>query len=85
MTYSNITNVICRAYVKSLEILRDVWRPIGSLSIAVAIFVNGVYLPLHLKQMPSLVELAALVTAFAPLAAVRTWEKRQAPVGQTDP
>lgn len=75
LNYSKVTNFFRRVYQKSLDIVREVWRPLGSLGIAVSICVNGVYLPIHLGQIPSLTELAALVAAFAPMAYIRAKEK----------
>ena len=74
--YDKLKSKIRHTYFVLLVVIREIWRPIGSISIAIAIFVNGVYLPIKTHTIPSLAELAALVAAFAPLVAIRGWENK---------
>lgn len=55
--------------------VRKWWRPIVCISMGLSLLVNGVALPLILRQFPDLTGLAALCVALAPFAWLRTHEK----------
>ena len=61
------------------EILIDVinrwWRPIGCLTLVGGAFVNTVLLPLQKGLGIDLPGFALVVASFAPIVAIRTWEK----------
>lgn len=65
-----------------LNILRVWWRPIASIGLAVATWVNLVLIPLVKWEVPDLAAAAAFVTALTAAFAVRAWEKWQ---GSEDP
>jgi hypothetical protein len=51
------------------------WRPLMGWSAALAVTINGVVIPVWNKEIVDLSQLALLVTACAPLFAVRGYEK----------
>ena len=55
------------------------WRPVGLWSIVIGIATNCIVIPLWKGTGVDLTNFAALVVAFAPLAAIRTYEKMQDP------
>lgn len=55
--------------------VRKWWRPLSCVWISASVFVNGVYLPLHLNQPADMVALAGLITAVTAAFAVREWGK----------
>lgn len=61
----------------ALCVARNWWRPVAQWGLAASVFVNCIYLPLHKGESISLVDLAALVTSFAPIIMVRAWEKQK--------
>lgn len=59
----------------ALCLVRKWWRPLVCLGIGGSLIVNGMVIPLLTRTVPDLVGLAALVTAAAPFAWLRTHEK----------
>ena len=53
---------------------RKVWRPITCLSIAGAVFVNGIYIPISNGEIADMTALAALVASLTPFIAARAYE-----------
>lgn len=51
------------------------WRPLGCLTLVGGAFVNTVFLPLHKGVGVDLPGFALVVASFAPIVAIRTWEK----------
>ena len=58
-----------------LERIRVWWRPVTCIGIAVAVFVNAVFLPLMRKEPISLTDLAATIASCSTIFAVREWGK----------
>ena len=58
-----------------LCVVRKWWRPVVCISIGGMLFVNGIVLPLAKWSWPDLLGLAAMITAAAPFAWLRTQEK----------
>jgi len=56
---------------------RKTWRPLMGWSAALAVTVNGVIIPLVNRETVDLSTLALLITACAPLFAVRAIEKHK--------
>lgn len=59
----------------ALCLVRKWWRPLVCLGIGGSVLVNGVIIPLLNRTVPDLIGLAALITAAAPFAWLRTHEK----------
>jgi hypothetical protein len=55
------------------------WRPVGYATVIGAMAANTILIPILNKTGVSLRELSVLILAFAPLAALRTYEKMQDP------
>jgi len=59
----------------ALCLVRKWWRPLTQISIAAALFVNGVIIPLWTWTVPNMAELAAYVAAATAAFGVRAYEK----------
>lgn len=55
------------------------WRPVGYATVIGAMAANTILIPILNKTGVSLRELSVLILAFAPLAALRTYEKMKDP------
>lgn len=70
-----ILHKINRVLDVMLCLIRKWWRPITCVGIAGSVIVNGLVIPLLIRQSPDLTGLAALITAAAAAFAVREWGK----------
>lgn len=73
--WSKIKVVASEVSNVSLCAVRRWWRPVVCISIGGSVLLNGVILPAVKGDWPDLLGLAALITAAAPFAWLRTQEK----------
>lgn len=76
MTGLMFIKFVMRAQDAALCLVRKWWRPLTQIGIGGAIFNVGIVLPLRTWTYPDLVGLAALITAAAPFAIMRGFEKK---------
>lgn len=74
-----IRSVILKIQDTLLCFTRKWWRPYSYLTIVTSVVVNAIYLPIKKGEPVDISHLALLVTAFAPIIAIRAWEKVRGP------
>lgn len=62
-----------------IDMSNQLWRPVTCWSLAFGVTVNCIIVPIWKGTGVDLTQFAALVAAFAPLAALRTYEKLKDP------
>lgn len=62
----------------TLCLVQKWWRPVGSFTIIGTIITNCIVIPLKRGEGVDLMGLTAVITAYAPLVAIRAWEKVKA-------
>ena len=66
-----------KATAYALNVVQSFWRPLLCFSAVGAVGVNTIYLPIINETPVDLVQLSALISSVAGLAAVHVWEKRE--------
>ena len=75
MAKGKVKALVLRWQEIALCFARNWWRPIAQWGLALSVFVNTIYLPIQRGEGVDLGQLALLITSFAPIVAIRAWEK----------
>ena len=79
MVHTRLAELTFHVQEIGLCFVRKWWRPLGCMALVAATVVNTVILPIHKGESVDLPGLALVITAFAPIVAIRAWELQKNP------